>query len=334
MELISNTAKKLAGIFLLVAIPSVKVFAEDTITAVELIREAHRYDNMWASTQDANQQDALEFYSAALMAKPDDEQRLHILYRMGQLYGSAYQREKGERPDFIRAIKIYKEIIESYPPDEPLVLKAMSSIGDHNITFWRFDEALKWFKRVLEYDDLNELENQLEYMRDDPSKKQQVALLANKIKRIEFYQTVAVDQVGAAAKAINPYIYESVLRDTAANHSHSFISERAQKLINENMDRNASLWLEPLDSIASPAHKPIEPDEPKMTQLRPVEPNISSNQQQFKPASTIFHADPTAKRLSHVKRYVIAIATVFIAGIIAIVIRKKQKRFRKEEVGM
>lgn len=298
---------------------------EDAKTATELIKEAHKYDNMWASTQDANQKTALKFYNAALGAGPDEDQRLHILYRMGQLYGSAYQREKGERPDYFRAIEIYKKIIDTYPPDDPLVLKAMSSIGDHNITLWRFDEALSWFKRVLEYD-LDELEGQLEYMQDDPSKEQQVVLLANRIKRIKFYQTVAVDQVGAAAKAINPYIYESVLRDAVANQSQSFISERAQKLINENMDRNASLWLGPLDSIASPVHKSIETDKPKMPQSRPVEPNIPSSQQQFKPASTISHASPTAKRLSHMKRYLIAIAAVFIAGITAIVIKQKIHR--------
>ena len=321
----------LGVLFLLTTLFLAKASANNDDTATELIQEAHKYDNMWASTQDANQQAALKFYNSALRAEPDEDQRLHILYRMGQLYGSAYQREKGERPDFLKAIEIYKKIIDSYPPDEPLVLKAMSSIGDHNITFWRFDEALKWYKRVLEYD-LSELDNQLEYMQDDPLKKQQASLLAKRIKRIIFYQTVAIDQVGATAQAINPYIYESALRDVAANHPHSFISERAQKLINEDMDRNASLWLEPLDFAVSSAQKPTKPDKPKTTQLDPVEPNISSNQGQLKPTNIISHADPTAKHLSHMKRYIVAIAMVFIAGIgiTVIVIRKKQKLLGKE----
>ncbi|NIP52252.1 MAG: hypothetical protein GWN76_02295, partial [candidate division Zixibacteria bacterium] len=73
---------------------------------------------------EASQKKALSLYQSALAADPDKKQRLHILYRMAQLNGSAYQLEKGEKPDFQKAIKLYKEIINSYPEDEPLVYKA------------------------------------------------------------------------------------------------------------------------------------------------------------------------------------------------------------------
>jgi hypothetical protein len=87
-----------------------------------------------------------------------------------------------------------------------------------------------------------------------------------------------------------------------------------------------------LDFAVSSAHESTEPDKPKITHLHPVEPNISSKQRQLKPTNIISHADPTAKHLSHMKRYIVAIAVVFIAGIgiTVIVIRKQQKLFGKE----
>ena len=78
---------------------------------------------------------------------------------MAQLYGSAYQLEKGEKPDFHQAIKLYKQIVEEFPKDEPLVYKAMSSLCDHYTTLWDFEEGLKWSKKTLEHS--RELEEKL-----------------------------------------------------------------------------------------------------------------------------------------------------------------------------
>lgn len=78
--------------------------AQETDTE-DFIRQAHQYDNMYALGPQTSQQAALRLYEQALTTEPDDQQRLHILYRMAQLNGSAYQLEKGEKPDFHRAIE-------------------------------------------------------------------------------------------------------------------------------------------------------------------------------------------------------------------------------------
>ncbi|MHC4705179.1 MAG: hypothetical protein ACYTFQ_31905 [Planctomycetota bacterium] len=109
--------KPCAGVFVLfTGILAVSPGAQGQ-TASELIEHAHKYDNMYVSSSDASQQKALEFYQAALRAGPDDKQQLHILYRMAQLYGSAYEVQKGEKPDFRKAIQLNEQIIDSYPPE-------------------------------------------------------------------------------------------------------------------------------------------------------------------------------------------------------------------------
>ena len=109
---------------------------------------------------------------------------------MAQLYGSAYELQKGERPDFHKAIELYEEIIDSYPADEPLVLKAMVSIGDHYVSLWRFESALEWFKRPLEYD-VNLLEERLIALREDPQQKSCAASLKQNIDKIRYFQKIA-----------------------------------------------------------------------------------------------------------------------------------------------
>jgi tetratricopeptide (TPR) repeat protein len=148
----------------LVVLWSASVHADEE-AAAKLIQEAHKHDNMYTLGPSASQQEALKHYQSALDAEPDDKQRLHILYRMGQLYGTCYQLEKGEKPDFRKAIELYKRIIDSYLPEEPLVHKSMISIGDHYTALWELEKALEWHKKVLEYDaglmaeELNTLKN-------------------------------------------------------------------------------------------------------------------------------------------------------------------------------
>jgi tetratricopeptide (TPR) repeat protein len=147
--LVTKTLLKLLTVLLFV---TATLKADEPDKVAELIRQAHKHDNMYTLGPEASQQKALSFYQSALAAEPDKKQRLHILYRMAQLNGSAYQLEKGEKPDFQEAIKLYKEIINSYPPDEPLVYKAMSSISSHYTTLREFETAIDWSKKALEYD--------------------------------------------------------------------------------------------------------------------------------------------------------------------------------------
>ncbi|MHC4212832.1 MAG: tetratricopeptide repeat protein, partial [Planctomycetota bacterium] len=172
MKFANNIVLKLFWIFLI----ATTVEAATTQNVSELIEQAHKHDNMYTLGPEASQQKAVSLYEKALAAEPDEQQRLHILYRMAQLYGSSYQLEKGEKPDFPKAISIYKKIVESYTPQEPLVYKAMSSLCDHYTTLRQFKTALKWSKKILEYDtdqidkQIGDLERkkQLLYMHDQP----------------------------------------------------------------------------------------------------------------------------------------------------------------------
>ena len=126
--------------------------ANDGNAAADLIAEAHKFDNMYTLGPEASQQKAIEYYSSALESEPDDEQRLHALHRMAQLYGSAYRLDKGEKPDFNKAISLYNTIVDSYPSDEPLVYESMLSVSGHYTTLRQFHTAVDWASRTLEYD--------------------------------------------------------------------------------------------------------------------------------------------------------------------------------------
>ncbi len=55
------------------------IHAASKQSAEELIRQAHKHDNMYASDSESDQQKALRFYESALAEGPDEKQRLHIL---------------------------------------------------------------------------------------------------------------------------------------------------------------------------------------------------------------------------------------------------------------
>ncbi|MCP4612640.1 MAG: hypothetical protein GY845_28405 [Planctomycetes bacterium] len=245
-----NIVRKLLEQLLLGAVIfSAGAVANNSDTVAELIEEAHKYDNMWATSQDANRQSALKFYNAALGADPDEDQRLHILYRMAQLYGSAYQLEKDEKPDFRKAIELNKQILDSYPFEEPLVFKAMISIGDHHITLWEFKNALKYFTKPLEYD-VGKLEQHLASIIDDEEQENQIAILERNIAHIKQYQIIAVNQAEYAATLIHPIFAHGVLRNIAGTYNNSFIGEHAAKrleMLANNTDEMSDMLMPTLD---------------------------------------------------------------------------------------
>ena len=253
-------------------------------TPADLINEAHKYDNMYSLGPQTSQQKALALYQAALAAQPDDKQRLQILYRMAQLYGSAYQLEKGEKPDFRKAIELYERIIDSYTPEEPLVYKAMISIGDHCTTLREFEKALEWHKKALHYDtarmaeELNTLKNKemprIEFTPDGPrpehftkeqlleQKKQhnRAKLLEKSLREIRRYQKFAVDQVAYSAGLIDPLRAHGELRAIIEKHDSSFIADRAAERLKENMDKFPQLWA-PNNQPPSPSsNAALQPD--------------------------------------------------------------------------
>ena len=212
---------------------------QEAKTADELIAQAHKHDNMYTLGPQASQQRALAYYREALAAEPDDKQRLHILHRMAQLYGSAYQLEKGEKPDFLKAISLYTIIVESYPPNEPLVFDAMFSIGDHYATLWQFTDAIEWFKRPLEYD-LSDMEKSLETLRES-RKRQEAAMLEATIQKIKKYQEIALRQVVYAAEHIHPQLRTLVLRSLADKYPGTAAAEQAQRIIAANAAQDDEL---------------------------------------------------------------------------------------------
>jgi len=258
----------------LVLIPAVPAKA-DTQNAAELIEQAHQYDNMYTLGPDASQQEAIRHYEAALAAGPDDKQRLHILYRMAQLNGSAYERQKGEEPDYKKAISLYKQIIDDYPPDEPLVQSAMISLAGHYTTLGRYETSLEWSRKILEYD-TNKLAEQIkaaedqrkardDYIRehgDDPLteeerrefKKQlrEAHSLKGDLAAIRQYQEAAVDQIAYTAWFIEPLVAYSELSNITRKYSGTFIANRAAQCLQENMDRFLGAWEPPLDENPGP----------------------------------------------------------------------------------
>jgi tetratricopeptide (TPR) repeat protein len=209
-------------------------------TATELIVRAHQYDNMYTLSPEASQQKALGLYESALKAEPDDQQRLHILFRMAQLNGSAYQLEKGEKPDFRKAITLYEKIIDTYPPDEPLVHRAKIAIADHYVSLWEFERAIAGFKEILKYD-VSDLKTRAQSLEQQGQRKEAEAL--RRIgEQIEGYQKVAVDQVNYSAGLIDPLRAHGELRKIADDYAGTFIGDRAAERLRENMDQFSDLW--------------------------------------------------------------------------------------------
>jgi tetratricopeptide (TPR) repeat protein len=221
--------------------------AEDPDKVAELIAQAHKHDNMYTLGPEASQQEALNLYQSALAAEPDRKQRLHILYRMAQLNGSAYQLEKGEKPNFQEAIRLYKEIINSCPPDEPLVYKAMSSISDHYTTLREFESAIEWLEAIEKLrENFEQHGDSMTAQQQQQAEKQilQAYSLRKALDKIKRYQVIAVDQVAYSANIIDPSIAIGELGSIAQKYSGTFIADRATGHIRETTARMME-YLEP-----------------------------------------------------------------------------------------
>lgn len=310
---------------------------ENPKTAAELITQAHKHDNMYTLGPDANQQKALSFYLSALAAEPDKKQHLHILYRMAQLNGSSYDLSKGEKPDFRKAIELNKQIIDSYPPQEPLVYKAMSSISSHYTTLWEFENAVKWSKKVLEYD-TRQIAEQIETTEQD-KEKHSLKKALDKIKR---YQKIAVDQAAYSADLIDPLRAHGELRGIIDKYNGTFIADRASKRLSENMDKMPELWAptddEPFSASGSTLqaavgtsaahtenqkHKYIKTQADTVGEVAKkhsaVEPNTTAKPQN----DTHVAKEPRAPPANFLPTYIIVAAILIILGLAGYLRKKK-----------
>ena len=359
MKLATNTLLKLLPVLLL-ATATLK--AEDPDKVAELIEQAHKHDNMYTLGPEVGQQEALSLYQSALAAEPDRKQRLHILYRMAQLNGSAYQLEKGEKPNFQEAIKLYKEIISSYPPDEPLVYKAMSSISDHYTILREFDTAIEWSKKALVYDTskiarkleaIGKLSETLEQHGDSMTAQEQhqaaeqieqVYSLRKALGKIQRYQKIAVDQVAYSANLINPSAAIGELGSIAQKYSGTFIADRAAEHIRETTARMME-YLEPGNKeFPTPSGQTLHANVTTAIAISQnqkggliqsdIIPEVTENSHFVEPNSTeilqkekFVSRNPRAPPRNYLLKCIIGAAGLIIFSLVVIIIIKKDNLF-------
>ncbi len=359
MKSISHTLLKLFPVLLL-ATATLK--AEDPDKVAELIAQAHKHDNMYTLGPETGQQEALSLYQSALAAEPDKKQRLHILYRMAQLNGSAYQLENGEKPNFQEAINHYKEIISSYPKDEPLVYKAMSSISSHYTTLREFETAIEWSKKALEYDTskitrkleaIGKLKETFEQHGDSMTAQQQQQAaeqieqaysLRKTLGKIQRYQKIAVDQVAYSSNLIAPSTAIGELGNIAQRYAGTFIADRAAERIRETM-AGMKEFLEPgNEEYPTPSGQTLHANVstpialfqnqkgsliqsdiiPQVTENRHfVEPNSTEIPQKEKYVSR----KPRAPPRNYLLKCIIGAAGLIVFGLVVIIIIKKDNLF-------
>lgn len=271
---------------------------QSTKTTADLIQQAHQYDSMYTLSPKTSQQDALNLYQQALNADPDDQQRLHILYRMAQLYGSSYDLSRGEKPNFLKAIELNKRIIAKYPPEEPLVYKAMSSICDHYTSLWEFEKTVKWSKKVLEYD----TDRLIEQIKNTEQEKEKRSLrkALDKIKR---YQVIAVDQVAYATDHISYLLTHGELRAIAQDYAGTDIAERAEELLVENMDKMPDIW-EPQDPWSRPSDSKLQSSSSAPSAANPTEnKSITQSARTSEATTAVESAKPVAIKKPQKDKY-------------------------------
>lgn len=227
-------------------------------TATELIEQAGQYDATQTLGPGVDRQKALELYEKALAAGPDQQQRLQVLFRMAQLHGCIFDPKKGEKPDLRKAVSLYQQIVESYPPEEPMVMTAMGLISDHYTSLREFDAALAWAKRAVEYDtskaqkNINEIrrkEDSLANTQYTPEERREIierairsTSLVEGLQAMKAGRVAAVDRIARAAEILDPLRAHGELRAIADKYAGTPVGDRASQRLQENMDKWEHLW--------------------------------------------------------------------------------------------
>ena len=227
-----------------------------TVRADELIEQAHRYDRAYNAGPEADRQQAIQHYQAALGADPTREERLHALFRLAQLHGVCYQAAKGEKPDYRKAISLYGQIVAAYPPEDPTVLRAMIGLCDHHTSLGQYEEALQWSKKVVQVD-TSKLEEQLRAAeeasdfadQDPPPEPNAVAGLTREYgglrriqRQIELCKQAAVDQIAYTMRLVDPLLAQVELKRLIREHEGTRIADRAQRRLDESIDRMSEVY--------------------------------------------------------------------------------------------
>lgn len=222
-----------------------------TTRAGKLIEQAHRYDRAHNAGPEADRQQAIQHYRTALDADPTREERLHALFRLAQLHGVCYQAAKGEKPDYPKAISLYEQIVAEYPPEDPMVLRAMIGICDHHTSLGQYEEALRWSKRVIQVD-TSKLEEQLRAAEKapdfadhgpppDPNEVRSLAQASGRLRQvqrqIQLCKQAAVDQIAYTTGLVDPLLAQVELKRLIEEYEGTGIAERAQRRLDENIDR-------------------------------------------------------------------------------------------------
>ncbi len=238
-------------------------------TAAELIEQARQCDPTYVIGPGANRSKAMELYEKALTAGIEGQPRLDTLFRMGQLYGSILDRQKGESPNYHKAIGYYQQIVESCPPEEPMVLTAIGLISDHYGALNEFDAALTWAKRAVEYDtakaqqhiqEIHRKVDSLAQVRYTPLERQAIleqkvrsTVLQDDLQRMQEARVAGVDRLARVAQFIDPLRTHGELRTIADKYAGTSVGDRASQRLQEAMDKDASFWAPSLATPRGPA---------------------------------------------------------------------------------
>jgi hypothetical protein len=236
----------------------------------ELIEQARQCDPSYTIGPQVSRSQAMELYEKALTAGiTDPRQQLDVLFRMGQLSGSILDRAQGEKPNFRKAIGFYQRIVESYPPEEPMVITAMGLISDHYTSLREPEAALAWAQRTLAQDSariqgaIKTIEQQLDSLAQrqyTPAERRAIldqrrrrVALQDSVRRIEKDRVTAVDRIAHASELIDPLRAYGELQRIADKYSGTPVGDRALQRLRENMDRSPELWAPRVGPPPSPA---------------------------------------------------------------------------------
>jgi tetratricopeptide (TPR) repeat protein len=213
--------------------------------AGDLIQEARQHDGLYNLGPQVSPDRAISLYHQALQVDPSDEQRLHILYRLSQLYGYA------ERPDrHATAIALNERILHEFPTDELAVLRAMNSLAENYRALGQNGKALEWARRMIDYHaGANEgpgspsATGQADSPADYPSRQG--------ARQIRQYREVAVEKVAFLGNCVDHLVGEAELRHIVAEHPGTYLAEKAQQLL-EELTRESSVPAGTEDPVYAP----------------------------------------------------------------------------------
>lgn len=327
--------QKLIGLSAAVLLASSLTTGAGTKRPHELVRQARKHHDTYTRNAGPDRQEALHLYQLALEAEPNHDQRFHILYAMARLFSTPPKGQEPTQADLQKAIELYTQIADSFPPERPEVFDAMLSAGRCCVGLSQFENALECFKRPLQYD-IRHIEKSLKAQQQAAQNKLTDSL-ENTIANIKRHQEIAVDRVADCASQLGPLRAHGELRAIAEKYAGTFIAQRAAQRLLENMDRMPELWspkhvlpnpgISDFQPALPPAVKPANTYKgtraqsdilPKLTQQTcSFEPNTKDQSQKDNHA-----AEARAPPLSCRSLFVIIAAGLIILGLVAAIITK------------